>query len=355
MGYVRAAERADRPLSSERVMLRFFKTLSRLGTRIRRSEDRLRDLSASQAELRRAFDDHRLEMRLVMGALSLPDASQWRNLPPFVPGQPAVNAFPHSTVCRQESFREPYFSYWAARLGEGLRYHRKLWEFVFVSQALWERGAIRQGARGVGFGVGLEPLPAYFASEGCEILATDLSPEGAETAGWAQSSQHARGEEALRRPLVCPDELFDLNVRFQTCDMCDIPASLVDFDFCWSACALEHLGSIEKGLDFIVKSIDCLKPGGWAVHTTEFNLSSNTDTVDYMDTVLFRQRDFETLIARLKAAGHHVAMFDFDPGAEPLDVYIDLPPYRADPHLKAALLGYATTSIGMIIQRGPAI
>ncbi len=168
------------------------------------------------------------------------------------------------------------------------------------------------------------------------------------------TSQHAAGKEALRRPLVCPDDLFEKNVTFRECDMNAIPDDLTGYDFCWSACALEHLGSIEKGLDFIVRSVECLKPGGWAIHTTELNLSSNYDTVDNLDTVLFRRQDFEALAARLTALGHHVTPFDFDPGVKPVDLYIDVPPYREDPHLKVALWGYSITSFGLMIQRGPA-
>ena len=140
--------------------------------------------------------------------------------------------------------------------------------------------------------------------------------------------------------------------RMRTLVLSVKPADLTGFDFCWSACALEHLGSIELGLKFIENSVDCLKPGGWAVHTTEFNLSSNDQTVDNLGTVLFRQRDFEALAARLAAKGHTVAPFDFRPGAGALDRYIDVAPYRPEPHLTLALMGYATTSFGIIVQRG---
>ena len=336
-------------------MLRFFKILSRLPERLRRAEDRLRLINQYQDAMWFAFNEHRREMRTVLGSMSLPEESLWRNQPSLVPGQPAGNAFPLATLCRQSSFEEAYFSFWAARLGEALRYHRKLWEFVFICQALWERGAVKPGARGLGFGVGLEPLPAFFASEGCEIVATDLSPAAAAAEGWAQSSQHAIDKAALRRPLVCPDDLFERNVSLRQCDMNKIPADLVDFDFCWSACALEHLGSIKNGLDFIVNSVACLKPGGWAVQTTEFNVSSNTETVDDMPTVLFRRSDLEGLAERLNTAGHKAAVFDFEPGTKPMDVYVDVPPYREQPHLVAALMGFATTSIGVIVERGEGV
>jgi len=127
---------------------------------------------------------------------------------------------------------------------------------------------------------------------------------------------------------------------------------LTDFDFCWSACAFEHLGSIELGLKFIERIISCLKPGGWAVHTTEFNISSNDETVSEGGTVLFRRRDFEALASRLDAMGHTVAPFNFNAGQGVVDGYIDVAPYRPEPHLKLAIGGFEATSFGLIVQRG---
>ena len=37
---------------------------------------------------------------------------------------------------------------------------------------------------------------------------------------------------------------------------------------------------VEAGLRFLEDSLDCLKPGGVAVHTTELNLSSNEETME---------------------------------------------------------------------------
>lgn len=332
-------------------MRRWFQTLPRLREGQRRLEERLKAIEFHQHQLAAFLIDQQRETRLAMAALGLPASEIWKDHPLPVPGGPAASAFPASTVCRQDSFSQPYFTYWTHRLGERLRYHRKLWEFVFICQALWERGAIRPEARGLGFGVGLEALPALFAAEGCRITATDMEPTAAAASGWADTGQHAWGLAALRRPALCPDALFDDRVTYRECDMNSVPVDLVDFDFCWSACALEHLGSIQQGLDFIERSVACLRPGGWAVHTTEFNLSSNDETVDHRDTVLFRRRDFEALAARLTAQGHQVAALDLTPGLQPLDVYVDLPPYREEPHLTMALLGYATTSVGLIVRR----
>lgn len=292
------------------------------------------------------------EQRAVLRRLSLPPVGLWRGQPAQMAAVPqSWGVFPYSTLCRQESFEAPYFSYWTQRLAMVLNYHRKTWEFVFIGQSLEERGVLVPGARGLGFGVGQETLPAYLASIGCQIVGTDMAADLAETAGWIATSEHAAGREAMRRSEICPDAVFDAAVAFRTCDMNAIPADLTGFDFCWSACALEHLGSIELGLRFILNSVDCLKPGGWAIHTTEFNLDSNDDTVDNGGTVLFRRRDFEDLAVRLAEKGCELAPFDYNPGHGPIDRYVDLPPYLVEPHLKLALEGYAATSVGLIIHK----
>ncbi|VXC03053.1 conserved hypothetical protein [Brevundimonas sp. G8] len=283
--------------------------LRRLPGRVAAIERSLRDIT----EVQRAH-------RLVIDQATLPEPLLWRGQPPLlVSGGPGVRIFDRGGLCRQDSFQQPYFSFWSARLNENLRYHRKLWEFVFIAQALWERGFCVPGKRGLGFGVGREPLTAMFASEGVAVTATDLAADGRVELGWEATNQHASGKEALRNPEICPDALFHRNVEFLPCDMNAISQDLTGYDFCWSACALEHLGSIEKGLAFIERSIDCLAPGGWAVHTTEFNISSNDETVDNEGTVLFRRRDIEALMQKLSDQGHDVAEMDWSWGGGPLN------------------------------------
>lgn len=333
-------------------MLNTFKSWIKNARRYSLLLRRLQSTPSQLELLTRALEEHRLETRLLFATLTLPPRQAWAGQPPLIDGHPADGVFPHGTVCRQESFETPWFSYWSKRLNEPLRYHRKLWEFVFICQALWERGAVSSGARGLGFGVGSEPLSAFFASQGCRIVATDMDLSNAEEMGWTLTNQHATGKEALRKPAVCPDALFEENVSFRTCDMNHVPDDLTGFDFCWSACALEHLGSIDMGLAFIERSIQCLKPGGWAIHTTEYNYGSNDETVDHTGTVLFRRQDFERLAQRLTDQGHKVASFDLEMGDGLVDRYLDLPPYRDQPHLRMALCGHATTSVGIIVQRG---
>ena len=104
-------------------------------------------------------------------------------------------------------------------------------------------------------------------------------------------------------------------------------------------------------LKFLKEQLETLKPGGWAVHTTEFNISSNEDTQDQNDTVIFRYRDIEKIVAELRAEGHFVEELDYSLGGMPADFEVDHSPHRQEVHLKLQIGEYVVTSIGLIIRR----
>jgi hypothetical protein len=258
--------------------------------------------------------------------------------------------YPRSQACTASQASEPAYGYWSMRFGEPPRLHRKQWEFCFILQAAATGGAMAPGLRALGFGVGQEPLPALFAAAGMEVVATDLDAERAEESGWSATGQHARNFDTLNAGGLCPQERFAALASHRVVDMNAIPNDLRDFDLCWSSCALEHLGSIDKGLTFVEKSLETLRPGGLAVHTTELNISPGRETLSTGPTVLFRKNHFEALAKALRRRGHHIEL-DFDLGAQPEDQHIDMPPYSHDGHLKLALMGFTTTSFGLIIRR----
>ncbi len=259
-------------------------------------------------------------------------------------------ARPISQACTADQLSEPAYNYWCERIKEVPRAHRKQWEFCFIAQVLASGGVLVPGRRGLGFGVGNEPLPSLFASMGASILATDLAAEEAGQLGWVDTQQHAHSKDALNTRNICQPELFDSLVDFQFADMNDIPSGLGTFDFIWSSCAFEHLGSIKKGEDFIMKSSRMLAPGGIAVHTTELNCTSNAETLDNQGTVIFRRLDFERMGRQLAEEGFNLAM-TFDLGDSDLDRHIDMPPFSSDKHLKLQLAKWVSTSFGLVIRR----
>jgi SAM-dependent methyltransferase len=270
----------------------------------------------------------------------------------------AVQTQLKSKLCTQDDFATDWLRYWCRELRIAPFYHRKIWELCYVAQALFAAGQLQPGRRGIAFGCGEEPLPSLFAKYGPSILATDLPADRPEAEVWRLTTQHAQAVETIRRSDICPDPQRLADITFQPVDMNDLPRELDGgFDFCWSTCALEHLGTLERGLRFIENSLRTLKPGGIAVHTTEFTIDGG-ETIDNHPVVLYQRRHLEQLAERLVSRGCELAEFDFDPGSGVLDRFVDLPPYQHEAlispqhhaHLKLLFDGYTCTSVGMIIR-----
>ncbi len=265
-----------------------------------------------------------------------------------------------SQLCTHASLTSPELRVWSDRLrpmwdpaGDDPRpvmLHRKMWEWLFICQALSERDMLRPGRRGLGFGVGREPLVPLFAALGCEVVATDLEPDRAQEAGWtATGDEYSGGLEGLHDERLCPRDEFVRRVRYRHVDMNDVPDDLQGFDFTWSSCAFEHLGDLRAGTDFVVEQMRCVAPGGVAVHTTELNVSSGDRTVAAGPTVLYRRRDIEELAARLRGLGYRIDV-DLTEGIAPADGHVDVPPF-SDTHLRTTLGEFVTTSVGLVIEK----
>ncbi|HEX8654423.1 MAG TPA: class I SAM-dependent methyltransferase [Allosphingosinicella sp.] len=269
-----------------------------------------------------------------------------------------------SKATTQGDLESDWARHWTAELEIPLIFHRKIWELAFVLQAVWEQGHIRPGARGLGFGCGVEPIPSYLASRGAATTVTDLPHEEAAAAGWVSTNQHASGREQAFHAHLVDRAAFERLVDFQVVDMNAIPPSLAGYDFCWSVCAMEHLGSIEKGLAFAEASLATLRPGGTAIHTMELNIAGEGPTLDNHPTVLFQRKHVEEVAARLRAQGHNVAELDFDFGARALDRFVDVAPWTHELpadlggwlgpplHLKIGFHGFITTCFGLVVTKG---
>jgi hypothetical protein len=133
-----------------------------------------------------------------------------------------------------------------------------------------------------------------------------------------------------------------------------IPADLKrgEFDFTWSAGSFEHVGGIEAGLQFFCEQMKCLRQGGIAAHTTEYNIASNDKTINSPDLCVFRQKDLAELTRRLAAQGDRLWPIDLRGGSHPADLYVDKAPYQLEPHLNMDIGGHQFTSVLLIAARG---
>jgi 2-polyprenyl-3-methyl-5-hydroxy-6-metoxy-1,4-benzoquinol methylase len=253
-----------------------------------------------------------------------------------------------SQLCTASQFKEDIYAFWLKEIVQELKLHRKQWEYVYTLQAFKKYDLLRSGVKGLGFGCGKEPLPAVMAKYGCDILATDIEPveEGDEYWG-------ARSATDIFYPGICSEETFHDRVSFRNMDMTRISEDLLDggFDFVWSCCALEHLGSLQTGMDFVLNSARCLRRGGVAVHTTEINLLNGDETLETPGLSLYRKKDIKELKSQLEKNGFSLLTCNWSKGTLPEDDHVDQEPYKFDIHIKLQIEQCVVTSLGLIVVR----
>lgn len=264
-----------------------------------------------------------------------------------------VTPFMPYSNCSAIDFFHPIYKKICNQIAQTPCTHRKQWEFVFIIYQLYKSRVLFFGSRGLGFGVGAEPLASFFASLGNKITATDAPKEIACRDGWIKGQQFSGFLDKVYIPEILSKEYFEKQVKFQPCDMNNIDPKLKEFDFCWSSCCFEHLGSLDAGIDFVINSVEkTLRVGGIACHTTEYNLSSNDETLNSETLAIYRKQDIEKLIRLLRDRGHFVSELLISPALHTLDKHIDIPPYRQEIHIKLKLAEYVCTSLGIVVQRG---
>ncbi len=258
-------------------------------------------------------------------------------------------AAPVSQLCTTDQFGEEDYARLCNLLQTQPSLRRKQWEFIYVLRALEIGGCIEPDKRGLVFGVGKEKLPSLLAANGCYITATDL-PMAEADGHWAGGPQHAATLDALCWLHLVERDTFKERVEFRPVNMKAIPDDLQGYDFCWSSCALEHLGGLEEGFDFIRKSLTCLRLGGLAVHTTEFNLGSATETLTTGGTVVYREQDILRFAEEMRDEGHQIEL-NLAPGDAPTDLMINRF-HDSDIHLRLYVMHQVpATSIGLTVRK----
>lgn len=327
------------------------------------SDRRISDIESREEWTRKRFEEHDeklYEHIQWISQLEMPDLTSFD----YCFGDEKYSSFPHSRLCtakelvseKLQAYREPlrYMEY--AKLLNHPVHSRKEWEFETVTYILDSFGMLTDGKKGVGFAVGIEPLPAYFASRGCHILATDLAADDDKSGLWTQTEQNAMSSEKnLNLFGICDKSIFSERVNYRDVDMNCIPDDIKEYDFCWSSCAVEHIGGLEKSMAFLKNVLKVLKPGGISVHTTEINIDSDISTVKDGYSIIFRRRDIEEICRWMNENGHKMYV-DFRRGNEPMDKrtcsYRSNVDNYSDFMLNCNIDGYDSTSFIFIIQKG---
>ncbi len=271
-----------------------------------------------------------------------------------------TSLFPPSRLCTAKELLSPACQQYrdALRIDdvhallEYPHFSRREWEFETICGTLDTFGMLARGKTGIGFAVGQEPLSAYFALRGCTILASDLAPDMDEKGLWSDTNQNAMGDlSQINRFGICPPELFEARVSYRDIDMNDIPEDVGTFDFCWSTCAIEHIGSLGHSIRFLKNMLKVLKPGGVAVHTTEINLSSRISTIERGDSAIFKDSDIQEVYEWMTEHGHKMTV-DFTRGSEEMDLRRSVTGKKyTDYMLNCNIEGYDSTSFVFIIEK----
>ena len=167
--------------------------------------------------------------------------------------------------------------------------HRKPWEWVQCAFGLDWLGSLHPDSKGLGVGVGWEPLPFFFSNHVREVVATDLYATGNQ---WSEMGAKEGDPAILENPEIhatMPYRSDRLTFRCMDGRKLDFPDA--SFDFVWSCSSIEHFGG-HKGATQSMKEIErVLQPGGIAAIITEYVLPDPaTGTPSLFDPEYFNLR-----------------------------------------------------------------
>jgi hypothetical protein len=251
---------------------------------------------------------------------------------------------PTSQLCTAAQCAEPVFLEIMAAMGLRPGLSRSLWEQAWIVSVLATEGLIAPGRMGLGLEPGRHRIGSLLASRGVAVQ------------GVGRGAAGPHGTEVRRLDLFHPEvvriEDFDAMVGFAEMDPLQPDRLPPDaFDFCWSSGHAHRLGSVSAALDFFEASLVPVRPGGLAVHSCAFNLTSDRLTWELPDLVVLRRSDIEALAERLqRAGGHELLTFNTHPGHDAADETVK-PAVPGPPGIRQRQGFAVVTSLGIAIRK----
>lgn len=157
-----------------------------------------------------------------------------------------------------------------SELREPPRFHRKQWEFGMILAALRAEAVLHPGSRGLSMGGGRERLLYAVARHVDRLVVTDLYGEGSD---W-EEARTDDPREFIEAHMPFPVDAARIEARRM--DMRQLDFGPGTFDFCYSSCAIEHIGGRDDFLAHLEEVHRVLKDGGVYVLTTEFHYGPET-------------------------------------------------------------------------------
>lgn len=160
-------------------------------------------------------------------------------------------------------------------LREAPRFHRKQWEFAMIIQALRDHGKLESTKLGLSMGGGKELVAYALARHVQQLVITDLYDTNT---SW-DCAKTESPDDFIRQNKPFPVD--DARLRAQRMDMRELEFPDGTFDFCYSTCAVEHIGGREDFVRHFKEVARVLKDDGVYVFTTEILYGAETIRDDH--------------------------------------------------------------------------
>ena len=181
---------------------------------------------------------------------------------------------PLGKLCDATDWFDPEFErIIRVELEEEPRFHRKQWEFAQIFRALGALGVLKATARGLSMGSGEERLLYAVARHVGHLTVTDMYDTSSD---WddARTDTPDRSLKAAAPFRIDPSRLTARKMDMRALEFED-----ASFDFCYSSCAIEHIGQDEDFRAHLREVRRVLKDGGVYVLTTEFHYGEDVIAV----------------------------------------------------------------------------
>ena len=176
-----------------------------------------------------------------------------------------------SKICDAADWFDPEFkSVVEKELRETARFHRKQWEFAMIFLTLKKLGFLRDDKIGLSLGGGNERVLYSISNHIKKLYVTDLYDD---STSW-DCARTANPDEFIK--ISKPFDYDESKIKALRMDMRNLDFEDSTFDFCYSSCAVEHIGDFEDFIQHFNEVYRCLKDRGIYVFTTELCLSDKT-------------------------------------------------------------------------------
>ncbi len=177
-------------------------------------------------------------------------------------------------------------------LKESPRFHRKQWEFAMIFLALKKLGFLNENMTGLSLGGGNERVLYSIAQHVNKLVVTDLYDEDTT---W-DCAKTKDPDEYIK--VSKPFDVDDSKIKALRMDMRYLDFEDSTFDFCYSSCAIEHIGAFEDFVQHLDEVYRVLKGDGVYVFTTELNIGS--DTIKDQNNFIFSSSYLSEIFSRIK-------------------------------------------------------